>query len=252
MFDEGSFVPQAKITNEGTFSIISDYLGTPIMSFDEKGNKVWERELDIYGNVRKGDSTFVPFLYQGQYYDEETELAYNRFRYYSPDTGTYISQDPIGLQGSNPNFYAYTFDSNTEVDPFGLDCSEAEKIQNEISQKTSSVSAAVTRWLKSSDTKWAELYRGFADTNPNFAKLIKGRIIDRRMNKWMKGKYEDLYPGSSFDKRIPGSGRMRPDAYFPNLDGQSAIFDIGGSTKKKDIIKYNGLANNVVAIIWSE
>jgi len=27
------------------------------------------------------------FLYQGQYYDFETKLAYNRFRYYSPKTG---------------------------------------------------------------------------------------------------------------------------------------------------------------------
>lgn len=120
VFDEGSFVPQAKITNEGTFSIISDYLGTPILSFDEQGNKVWERELDIYGRVRKGDNSFVPFLYQGQYYDEETDLAYNRFRYYSPDTGMYISQDPIGLAGGMPNMYAYVYDNNSQFDPLGL------------------------------------------------------------------------------------------------------------------------------------
>ncbi len=106
MFDEGTFVPSAKITSEGTFSIISDYLGTPILSFDEKGNKVWERELDIYGNVRKGDSHFIPFLYQGQYYDQETGLAYNRFRYYNPETGGYISQDLIRLASGKPNFYA--------------------------------------------------------------------------------------------------------------------------------------------------
>ncbi|WP_438712368.1 DUF6531 domain-containing protein [Aquimarina muelleri] len=122
VFDEGTFVPSAKITEDGTFSIISDYLGTPILSFDENGKKVWERELDIYGKVRKGDNRFVPFLYQGQYFDEETELAYNRFRYYSPDTGSYISQDPIGLAGNNPNFYAYVWDSNSWVDVFGLDC----------------------------------------------------------------------------------------------------------------------------------
>ncbi len=78
--------------------------------------------MDIYGKVKRGDSKFVPFLYQGQYYDEETDLAYNRFRYYSPDTGMYISQDPIGLAGNNPNFYAYVYDSNSEIDPFGLEC----------------------------------------------------------------------------------------------------------------------------------
>jgi putative protein RhsD len=59
-------------------------------------------------------------LYQGQYYDVETKLAYNRFRYYSPETGAYISQDPIGLSGNNPNLYAYVEDSNWWVDVFGL------------------------------------------------------------------------------------------------------------------------------------
>jgi len=114
-------VPQAKIVDGKTYSIISDHLGTPILSFDEKGNKVWECELDIYGKARtfKGNKTFIPFLYQGQYYDEETNLAYNRFRYYSPDSGTYISQDPIGLSGGD-NLYGYTVDSNRLVDPFGL------------------------------------------------------------------------------------------------------------------------------------
>jgi RHS repeat-associated protein len=120
VFDEGTFVPSAKITSEGTFSIISDYLGTPILSFDEKGNKVWERELDIYGNVRKGDNHFIPFLYQGQYYDEETGLAYNRFRYYNTETGGYISQDPIGLAGGMPNMYSYVRNSNAYIDKFGL------------------------------------------------------------------------------------------------------------------------------------
>lgn len=57
---------------------------------------------------------------QGQYYDNETELAYNRYRYYSADSGMYISQDSIGLEGNMPNMYAYVRDSTTWVDPFGL------------------------------------------------------------------------------------------------------------------------------------
>ncbi|WP_438712347.1 RHS repeat-associated core domain-containing protein [Aquimarina muelleri] len=64
--------------------------------------------------------TGTGLVYQGQYFDEETELAYNRFRYYSPDSGTYISQYPIGLAGGMPNIYSYTHDSNVWIDPFGL------------------------------------------------------------------------------------------------------------------------------------
>ncbi len=76
--------------------------------------------MDIYGAIRSGNNDFCPFLYQGQYYDKETGLAYNRFRYYSPDTGMYISQDPIGLAGNNPNIYAYVEDSNSIIDVLGL------------------------------------------------------------------------------------------------------------------------------------
>ena len=47
-------------------------------------------------------------------------IYHNRFRYYDSKSGIYISKDPIGLAGNNPNLYAYTHDSNTQVDPFGL------------------------------------------------------------------------------------------------------------------------------------
>ena len=54
---------------------------------------------------------FIPFRYQGQYEDIETGLYYNRFRYYSPESGTYISQDPIRLAGGLA-FYGYVMDCN--------------------------------------------------------------------------------------------------------------------------------------------
>ena len=121
VFEEGSFVPQAKLVNGKAYSIITDHLGTPMQAFDEQGKKVWACALDIYGKVRKftGEKTFIPFRYQGQIEDEETGLYYNRFRYYSPDSGTYISQDPIGLEGGG-NLYAYVHDPNNWVDPLGL------------------------------------------------------------------------------------------------------------------------------------
>ncbi|MDO6186403.1 RHS repeat-associated core domain-containing protein, partial [Phocaeicola vulgatus] len=94
-----------------------------------KGELVWEMLLDVYGKMAEchGDRTFVPFRYQGQYEDEETGLYYNRFRYYDPKTGNYISQDPIGLAGGNPTLYGYVFDPNTQIDPLGLDCSYVSK-----------------------------------------------------------------------------------------------------------------------------
>ena len=43
---------------------------------------------EVYNrNAPYSDRIRIPFLFQGQYYDHETELAYNRFRYYSPELG---------------------------------------------------------------------------------------------------------------------------------------------------------------------
>ena len=66
--------------------------GRPVQAYDEHGTPVWQADYDIYGNLLnlKGDSQFVPFRQLGQYEDEETELYYNRFRYYDPNTGGYI------------------------------------------------------------------------------------------------------------------------------------------------------------------
>ncbi|WP_161804433.1 RHS repeat-associated core domain-containing protein [Lysinibacillus xylanilyticus] len=121
VFNEG-FIPSAKITSEGNYSIFSDYLGTPVEAYDEQGKKVWSAELDIYGRVMEftGEEHFIPYRCQGQYHDVETGLYYNRFRYYSPKEGTYTQPDPIGLEGNNPTLYGYVKDPLHEVDPFGL------------------------------------------------------------------------------------------------------------------------------------
>ena len=43
IFDEGTFVPSAKLVDERRYSIISDYLGTPVEAYDEAGKRVWKR-----------------------------------------------------------------------------------------------------------------------------------------------------------------------------------------------------------------
>jgi len=126
VFEVGTFVPVAKIEQLRKQSIIANYMGTPEAMYDERGNKTWGCELNSYGRVRNFEGktkTDCPFRYQGQYEDAETGLYYNRFRYYSPSEGMYVSQDPIRLKGNNPTFYGYVKDTNNWLDIFGLDSS---------------------------------------------------------------------------------------------------------------------------------
>ena len=59
-------------------------------------------------------------VYPGQYYDQETGLHYNYFRYYDPTTGRYVTPDPIGLEGGI-NLWPYVANNPVNwIDPLGL------------------------------------------------------------------------------------------------------------------------------------
>ncbi|MDO4431657.1 MAG: RHS repeat-associated core domain-containing protein [Lonepinella koalarum] len=57
--------------------------------------------------------------FQGQFYDVETGLHYNRFRYYDSDVGMFSQRDPIGLLGGI-NIFQYADNPVMWIDPFGL------------------------------------------------------------------------------------------------------------------------------------
>lgn len=89
-----SFELCAKISGNDVYSIVSDYRKIPYLAIGNKGEKVWEQELDIFGRVynEKGEKNFVPMRFAGQYFDIETGLCYNRFRHYDCLTGLYIKR----------------------------------------------------------------------------------------------------------------------------------------------------------------
>lgn len=140
VYDGTSFTPVAKVTDSERYTIVHDYLGTPTEAYDTNGNEVWSRMLDMDGNALEetGNVGMIPFLFQGQYYDCETGLAYNRFRYYSPKMGMYVSQDPIGLAGGILNLYGYVDDTNAWIDALGLKSYNSQnlKVGDELAPNT--------------------------------------------------------------------------------------------------------------------
>ncbi|VTQ53355.1 Cell wall-associated polypeptide CWBP200 [Campylobacter jejuni] len=99
-----------------------DHLGTPLALINPQGHVDWRAEFDPWGNQVDGSNPlrmYQPIRMQGQHYDEESGLHYNRHRYYDPTLGRYITQDPIGLLGGW-NLYRYTSNPLQGVDPLGL------------------------------------------------------------------------------------------------------------------------------------
>ena len=60
-------------------------------------------------------------FYAGETFDSSTGLYFDRARYYDPQLGRFISQDPMGYAGSGANLYAYCGDNPTDAtDPSGM------------------------------------------------------------------------------------------------------------------------------------
>ena len=190
VYDSDSYVPTAKIVGDKHYSIVSDYIGRPVQAYDDKGNIVWQADYDIYGNLRNlhGSRQFIPFRQLGQYEDEETGLYYNRFRYYDPRIGNYISQDPIRLAGNNPTLYGYVRDLNKRTDLFGLSelvyqllNSDNEVVYYGITSRT-----ADERWLEhlanpEKNGKIAKMQVLAEGLNHDQARSIEGALIRKRL-----------------------------------------------------------------------
>ena len=103
-----------------------DQVGTPQTLSNELGECVWEIKQDTWGTTQKikainSDNPLEQsnIRFQGQYYDIETGLHYNRYRYYEPFSARYVSKDPIELEGGF-NVVKYVSNPIQWVDPIGL------------------------------------------------------------------------------------------------------------------------------------
>ena len=78
--------------------------------------------LGPWGETAADTGTVVPFRLAGAEYDQETKLYYMRARYYDPQLGRFLSEDPVGIAGGL-NLYAYAGnDPVNQRDPSGLWC----------------------------------------------------------------------------------------------------------------------------------
>jgi RHS repeat-associated protein len=121
IFAQDTFEPLCKLQDESIYSVISDHLGTPCELVDLEGNIVWSASYKSWGEVEEARVRKVecPIRFQGQWFDEESGLSYNRFRYYDSAIGRFLSADPIGMLGGI-NLYSYCPNPINWVDPFGL------------------------------------------------------------------------------------------------------------------------------------
>jgi RHS repeat-associated protein len=102
--------------------VVSSQQGTPQELIDENGRIVWHGSFDDWGKlVSEEGEADCRLRLPGQLFDEETGLHYNRSRYFSPDTGQFVSPDPIAFAGGI-HFFRFAPNAVGWIDPLGLEC----------------------------------------------------------------------------------------------------------------------------------
>jgi RHS repeat-associated protein len=112
----------------GVYAIHTDHLGTPQLATDSRQRIVWNARYTAFGSAQISVQKIALNLrLPGQYFDMETGTHYNYFRNYDPETGRYLTSDPLGIEGGI-NTYSYAAeDPIKKADPLGLKVWLAER-----------------------------------------------------------------------------------------------------------------------------
>jgi RHS repeat-associated protein len=118
-FVEGPGIDQHLASQDNKANVsyyIADHLGSVLQITNAAGQTTLTRDYDPYG-VPVAAATQDGYAFTGREWDPETSLYYYRARYYDPNTGRFLSEDPI--RGAL-SLYAYVRNSPAgDLDPSG-------------------------------------------------------------------------------------------------------------------------------------
>ena len=135
----------------------NDQIGIPREMTDIHGNLLWYGEYTAWGRLKKDERIYKnahqPFRLQNQYFDEETGLHYNLMRYYEPEAGRFVNQDPIGLLGAGDNLYQFAVNAQSWIDPLGLSRNRLATVGKTPSKVSTTGRAVMQRMLSAKELR---------------------------------------------------------------------------------------------------
>ncbi|MFJ3665619.1 RHS repeat-associated core domain-containing protein [Streptomyces sp. NPDC090106] len=178
--------------------IVSDLVGTPRELLSPEGEPTWRNRSNLWGEPWEGETAGVSaencgLRFPGQYFDAESELHYNYFRYYDPYTSRYISPDPLGL-AAGPDHYAYVVNPLVWSDPLGLQtCATFKGLAWMTDKMLKRPSFRYQRVVSGTDYEqiW-KLSDGRAvhvDGGPTIGWIMEAKFTGGRESEWAKSAY---------------------------------------------------------------
>ncbi|WP_415639806.1 RHS repeat-associated core domain-containing protein, partial [Pseudomonas floridensis] len=231
VYEPGSYAPLARVDQregeaENTlYYFHTDQIGTPLEMTDTDGQIVWQATYKAWGSIEALTVNEVEqnLRFQGQYFDEETGLHYNTFRYYDPEVGRFITQDPIGLDGGS-NLYEYAPNTIGWVDFLGLTCSSIHDQVIRDANKVASPGGSIT-------SKQAQILKGNLP-------VIQRRTVFQNQMAWKEFVGSQNYLMKQWEAN---TGRTWPTGATPH---HIIPLESGGANKWWNLMPTNGKLPN--------
>jgi RHS repeat-associated protein len=109
----------SRLAATGPLYFLQDHLGSTTAFTNSAGGVTSQINYDSFGNPTTSAS-LTRYTYTGREFDSDTGLYYYRARWYDPQVGRFISEDPIGLAGGINQFAYVGNNPQNAKDPTGL------------------------------------------------------------------------------------------------------------------------------------
>ncbi|MEA9991166.1 RHS repeat-associated core domain-containing protein, partial [Pseudomonas sp. RTS1] len=270
LYEPDSFRPLALLDGFGPketkpYHYQLDHLGTPQELTSPEGEIVWSAHYRAYGQIARLDVGKVdnPLRFQGQYFDAESGLHYNRHRYYNPDIGRYLTPDPVRLAGGI-NGYQYVPNPTGWVDQLGLNtCPGSNGCKPTTSQDNPIENARVDEGQPSAPQTAGEQRR--AKIEELSEANAKRRILEyeKKYDMHMVGKHGPEVESSkvsqrSIDGKDPITGKLppkkkgTPSSQFNSWKLQLQAWTKATSRVERGLSRYTGIDGNKNDIVQLE
>lgn len=212
-----------------------DHLGSTRVVTDGTGKKIAEYKYAPYGEkeTATGDGTDYGFTDKAE--DESTGLQYFGARFYDPEVGRFLTQDPIK---SGRNWYVYCLDNPLRlIDPNGLEEVESSTTENDDGTTTTTYTYGDLETKVTKDKEGKEISRSYIDNGK--------RVLD--INTWKNGDKTTVESKTFYDKN--GKPSKREDTKRGSKGNLISVTTFTWHTRTKEEAKWiNGFGRVVVGL----
>jgi RHS repeat-associated protein len=267
-------MPLARVDEAGNpVYYLTDAMGSVIGLVDGNGQEVAEFRYDSFGNLQTPEALPLElggdFRFQGQWLESNTDLYHFRARYYDPETGRFVSRDPVEVietvpESSNPYQFVY---NNPLVyrDPSGeitiSELTNARQIQSvlqgvraEISQRAKQflidkaqgvagdiIQSTIKQLLPANEVFFnvdiLKAFGGGRQAGNEFEAIIEGAICNTIL-----GSYQRYTKSLWIEPRVTTNGKPQSDGFNCGEERPDRTFyeGIGITDPRPDFIIKNG------------